>query len=69
MKLPDYLHVGWDTKPTKFDKIGCDGMYIKSIRCPVCGRFMRRLREYETIPRFRCSQVFYDDYNGGWEHK
>ena len=33
MKLPSYLHADCDTKPTEFDKIGCDGMYIKSIRC------------------------------------
>ncbi len=33
MKLPPYLHVNWDIKPTEFDKIGCDGMYIKSIKC------------------------------------
>lgn len=33
MKAPPYLHIEWDTRPTEFDKIGCDGLYIKSLRC------------------------------------
>jgi len=33
MKLSSYLHAECDFKPNEFDKIGCDGMYIKSIKC------------------------------------
>ena len=32
MKMPKYLHVEWDTKPTPFDPMGCDGLYLKSIK-------------------------------------
>ena len=32
MKLPRGLKVEWSTKPTKNDKIGCDDLYIESIK-------------------------------------
>lgn len=30
MKLPKYIKIDWTIKPTEFDPIGCDGMYLKS---------------------------------------
>ena len=32
-KLPKYLHVECDFKPTDLDSKGCDGLYIKSLKC------------------------------------
>ena len=57
MKLPKYIKYKWDTQPTDFDKIGCDGLYIISykVKCwgypflflyilkVICSAFMRSL--------------------------
>jgi hypothetical protein len=29
--LPKWLTVGWDTRPTAMDKLGCDGVYLRSV--------------------------------------
>lgn len=41
-------------------------------RCETCGRFLKHVR-FELFGMiiedyWRCTKVFYDDYNGGWEH-
>jgi len=33
MKPPFYLNIETSYKPTDLDKNGCDGLYIKSVKC------------------------------------
>ena len=30
-ELISYMKIVWTNKPTEFDKVGCDGLYIKEI--------------------------------------
>jgi hypothetical protein len=32
MRAPRYLHVVWKTKPTNRDPVGCDGLYVESVK-------------------------------------
>lgn len=36
-------------------------VYVTPNRCDVCGRFVKQ-------DTGRCGLVFWDDWNGGWEH-
>jgi len=45
-KMPKYLDVEWDTKPTDFDNKGCDGLFIRSIKIHWWGWPILLLKKY-----------------------